>query len=452
MDTIVALGTPPGRSAIGVIRLSGPLSLAIVRSIVDDSHFKPQPSESVLRSIRSNGSNSILDRALLTYFQAPNSYTGEDVFEISCHGSPVILRQVVDLTLAFGARLAGPGEFTLRALSNGKLNLAQAEAIRDLINSQTEAAAQQALRQLLGELSKRLQGPQQKLIQAIVQLESALEFVEDDLPQLRKQELAGELADIASELDRLASTFEVGHLLRDGLKVTLAGRPNVGKSSLFNTLLASERAIVTEVPGTTRDTLTERTSLGGVPIVLTDTAGVRDSNDRIESMGVERTRQAMAEADLLVVVIDGSEELHSEDLTVLSEARSARHIVALNKCDVPSFDLMEKSRSNFEAKTVNVSAVTSVGLETLRAAILEPFGTVDSSNAGFLITDARHYDLLLRTAAEIRSSLDLLQGGASEELVIIGLHNGLRFLGQITGETTTEEILSEIFATFCIGK
>ncbi len=452
MDTIVALGTPAGRSAIGVIRLSGPDSLSIVRSIVGDDHFKPEPSESVLRGIRSNASNSILDRALLTYFPAPNSYTGDDVVEISCHGSPVILRQVVDLTLGLGARPAGPGEFTLRALSNGKMNLSQAEAIRDLINAQTEAAAQQALRQMMGELSSRLQGPQQELIKTIVQLESALEFVEDDLPELRKQNIAGKLADVATDLHRLASTFEIGHLLRDGLRVTLAGRPNVGKSSLFNRLLASERAIVTEVPGTTRDTLTERISLNGVPIVLTDTAGVRDPTDRIESMGVERTRQAMAEADLLVVVIDGSEDLSAEDLSVLSQASSARHIVAINKSDVPSFDTQEKSRSSFEARTINVSAVTGFGLQALRAAILEPFGSVDSSNAGFLITDARHYDLLNRARAEVQSSLDLLHGGASEELVLIGLYNTLRFLGQITGETTTDEILSEIFATFCIGK
>lgn len=452
MDTIVALGTPAGRSAIGVIRLSGPNSLAIVRSIIRDADFKPEPSRSVLRSVKSNGSESILDQALFTYFPSPNSYTGEDVFEISCHGSPVILRQVVDITLGLGARLAGPGEFTFRALSNGKLDLSQAEAIRDLINAQTEAAAQQALRQMMGELSTRLQGPQQKLIQTIVQLESALEFVEDDLPQLRKELIAGELANVALELDALSSTFEVGHFLREGLKVTFAGRPNVGKSSLFNMLLASERAIVTEVPGTTRDTLTERISLDGVPIVLTDTAGMRDSTDRIESMGVERTRQAMAEADLLVVVIDGSEDLQPEDFRVLSEARGARHIVAVNKSDVPSFDLFEKWSYRFEARSINVSAVTAFGLEALRAAILEPFGSVDHSNAGFLITDARHYDLLLRAAADIRASLDLFQDEAGEELVVIGLHNGLRFLGQITGETTTEEILSEIFGSFCIGK
>ena len=452
MDTIVALGTPAGRSAIGVIRLSGPDSLSILRSIVGDNHFRPRPSQSVLRSLRSNGSSSILDRALLTYFPAPNSYTGEDVVEISCHGSPVILRQVVDLSLALGARLSGPGEFTLRALGNGKLDLNQAEAIRDLINAQTEAAAQQALRQLMGELSSRLQGSQEKLIQTIVQLESALEFVEDDLPQLRKHQIAEELTNVATDLNRLASTFERGHLLRDGVRVTLAGRPNVGKSSLFNMLLASERAIVTEVPGTTRDTISERISLDGVPVVLTDTAGLRVSTDRIESMGVERTHQAMADADLVVVVLDGSEDLLAEDFTVLSQARTRRHIVTLNKSDMPSFYTLEKSRSSFEGKTINVSAITGDGLETLRAAIMEPFRLVDLSNAGFLITDARHYDLMLRACAEVESSVDLLKDGASEELVLVGLHNGLRFLGQITGETTTDEILTEIFATFCIGK
>ncbi|MCM3901676.1 MAG: 50S ribosome-binding GTPase, partial [Pyrinomonadaceae bacterium] len=291
-----------------------------------------------------------------------------------------------------------------------------------------------------------------KLIQTIVQLESALEFVEDDLPQLKKEQIAGELADVATDLDRLSSTFAVGHLLRDGLKVTFAGRPNVGKSSIFNRLLASDRAIVTEFPGTTRDTLTERISLDGVPTMLTDTAGVRDSTDRIESMGVDRTRQAMADADLLVVVIDGSEDLRPEDFSVLSQARRSRHIVAINKSDVPSFSLLQKSRPSFEAETINISAVTGFGFERLRAAILEPFGSVDSSNAGLLITDARHYDLLLRACAEVQSSVDLLKDGASEELVLVGLHNGLRFLGQITGETTADEILSEIFATFCIGK
>jgi tRNA modification GTPase len=452
MDTIVALGTPSGRSAIGIIRLTGPDSLSIVRSIVGQHNFQPEPSHPVLKTLKANHSHSILDKALVTFFQSPNSFTGEDLVEISCHGSPIILRQVIDLTLSLGARLAGPGEFTLRALSNGKVNLTQAEAIRDLINAQTEQAAQQALRQMMGELSARLQKPEQTLIEMIVQLESALEFVEDDLPSLERNQLAEQMDHLAADLRKLASTFELGHLLRDGLRVTLAGRPNVGKSSLFNRLLAIDRAIVTEVPGTTRDTLTERITLEGVPVMLTDTAGLRESTDRIETLGVQRTREAIADSDLLIVVMDGAEDLRAEDFDVLEQARNGRHIVALNKSDEPSFETFEKRRSTFETKTVNVSAMTGVGLNELRAAILEPFGSVDSSNTGFLITDARHYDLLLRASNQVQESSRLINDGMSEELVLIGLHNALRFLGEITGETTTEEILSEIFATFCIGK
>ncbi len=452
MDTIVALGTPTGRSAIGVIRLSGPQSLEIVRALIGDSQFTPRPAQAVLKNLKSLGSNAILDRSLLTYFQAPNSYTGEDVVEISCHGSPIILRQVIDLTLKLGGRLAGPGEFTLRSLRNGKINLTQAEGIRDLINAQTQAAAQQALRQLSGELSRRLQVCEQQLIKIIVQLESAVEFVEDDLPQLEKERLVEELSDIVEGLKTLAATFDVGHLLRDGLRVTIAGRPNVGKSSLFNKLLATDRAIVTEVPGTTRDTLTESVSIDGVPVLLTDTAGVRDSSDRVEFLGVERTCQAMADADLVVVVVDGSEDIEAEDLAVFLKAKRQRHVVALNKSDLQSFQTRAKSRPTFDGSAVEVSALTGSGLEGLRAAILAPFGSLESANTGLLITDARHYDLLRRAEDEIRSSAQLLAEAAGEEIVLIGLHNGLRFIGQITGETTTEEILSQIFATFCIGK
>ena len=448
MDTIVALSTPAGRSAIAVIRVSGPQSLYVAGSLLADPDFFPEPSHAVLRSIRSKDRNVVLDRCLLTYFQAPHSYTGEDIIEISCHGSPVILRQVIDMILGYGGRLAGPGEFTLRGLSNGKLNLSQAEAIRDLINAQTEAAAKQATRQLMGELSQRLKPSEDKLIETIVILESALEFVEDDLPQIRKEEIHRTLEEVIESIEQLASTFAAGHLLRDGLRVTLAGRPNVGKSSLFNKLLAHERAIVTDIPGTTRDTITEAVSIHGVPVLLTDTAGVRESSDDVERIGVNRTRQAMADADLIVVVLDGSTELTDEDRNLLSDASKVRHLVAWNKSDLSSF-----TRRNFNAaSSVDVSALTGSGIEELCAAILAPFGTVDSRNDGLLITNARHHDLLLRSASEIRHSVELLRQNASEELVLVGLHNGLRFIGQITGETTTEDLLSEIFATFCIGK
>jgi tRNA modification GTPase len=450
MDTIVAVATPPGRSAIAVVRMSGPEALEITRALVQDPHFQPEPTRVVLKELRTS-QNEVMDQALVTFFRSPHSFTGEDMVEISCHGSPVTLRQLLDRIQQLDARLAGPGEFTLRACLNGKMNLSQAEAIRDLINARTTAAAQQATRQLKGELSETLQTCKQQLIDVIVNLESALEFVEDDLPQLQRKSVLDLIGNVARAVDDLASTYQTGHLLRDGLRVAFVGRPNVGKSSLFNRLVRQDRAIVTDLPGTTRDSLTESISLGGIPVSLTDTAGMREGGDRIEAIGVERTHRAMADADLLVVVIDGSTELLQEDREVIKRAGQSRHIIAFNKADLPSDRSITSEVAN-GSKVVHVSALTGKGLQDLSAAILEPFGNVDSESVGLLVTDSRHYDLLVRAKTSLHESAVLLDTGASEELVLVGLHNALRYLGEITGETTTEEILGRIFSTFCIGK
>jgi tRNA modification GTPase len=449
MDTIVAVATPPGRSAIGLIRLSGPRSVEILRSLIRDPKYTPEPNRVVLKPITADDSEDVLDYALVSYFEAPHSFTGEDMVELSCHGSPVILRQLLNQIQKLDARLAGPGEFTMRACRNGKMNLSQAEAIRDLIDAQTNAAAQQATRQLKGELSTALQPCKQELISVIVKLESALEFVEDDLPQLQLSEMDHQLAEVVKAVTDLALTFQTGHLLRDGLKITLIGRPNVGKSSVFNRLLRSDRAIVTEVPGTTRDSLTESISLQGIPISLTDTAGIRKAGDRIEEIGVERTHRAMADADLLVVVLDGSTELLPEDRSVLSQAEQARHIVVVNKSDLPSAIIDAELTRH---QVVHLSALTGEGLEQLTTGILEPFGKVDSAADGLLITNSRHHDLLRRAQSSLEESMELLRQHSSEEVVLVGLHNALKFLGEITGETTAEDILTEIFSTFCIGK
>jgi tRNA modification GTPase len=453
MDTIVALATPPGRSAIGVVRLSGPSALAIARSLIGDSTFQPKPAHVNLRRIRNLSSGESIDRALLTYFETPNSFTGEDVIEISCHGSPIIIREVIDSVLSLGGRLAGPGEFTLRALSNGKMNLSQAEAIRDLINAQTDAAAQQAVRQLSGELSNRLQPIKEALLGLIVLLESAIEFVEDDLPLIQRKLIAEKLVQLTSEVDRLASTFSSGHLLREGVRVTIIGPPNAGKSTLFNRLLRFDRAIVTAIAGTTRDTLSETININGIPVVLTDTAGIREgSTNLVESIGLERTRQAMADADLLLVVLDGSNNLTVKAKEILGLSNGSRQVVALNKSDLPTFRNDLSGLLNGNLRVVEVSAKEEIGVMDLRAAIIDPFQSFEMSDAGFLITDARHYDLLCRTRNELESSSSLVNLCASEELVLTGMHNGLRFLGAITGETTAEDVLAQIFATFCIGK
>jgi len=408
-----------------------------------------------LRSLIDPSTGETLDQALVCYFKAPHSFTGEDLVELHCHGSPVLIRAVIDIVLRADARLAEPGEFSLRAVANGRLKLAEAEAIRDLIDAQTDAALRQATRQLKGEISNELQPAKDDLLKVIVRLESSLEFVEDDLPALESQDICDALKRVRAALSKLAGTFRQGRLLRDGLKVALVGRPNVGKSSLFNRLLGHGRAIVTGIPGTTRDTITEAMGLDGVPLVLIDTAGIRPSVDEIESIGVERTRRAAADADLLIVVIDGSEALRQEDQNVLSEVANARHIVALNKSDLPSFSIghfKDLSVVGELSALIPVSAKTEAGLESLRAAILQPFANGSARGESLLITNARHHDLLVRAIAALDSSERLLGQRVSEELVLVGLHNTLRYLDEITGETTTEEILGQIFSTFCIGK
>lgn len=446
MSTIVALSTPRGRGALAVIRLSGPLAINIATRMTGVVDIEPRKAK--LTTLKRE--QQVVDEVILTCFLAPNSLTGEDVVEISCHGSPTVVRQIVDLTLELGAVLAGPGEFTLRALSNGKINLAQAEAIRDLISAQTDAAVKQAARQMNGELSSMLDPFKEKLVEVIVLLESALEFVEDDLPAPRVNEIDELLASVIAGIEKLSSSYSAGRLLQDGVRVTIAGRPNVGKSSLFNSLVSHERAIVTEIPGTTRDTLSEAIDLGGIPVILTDTAGVRQTTDGIETLGIERTHRALSDADLVLVVLDGSEEVGPADRDLLTQTAESRRIVVMNKSDLPSFRGADSCLG--VPQTINVSARSGEGLDELRVAMLESLNSAGVEDQGLLITNARHYDLLCRTKQEVELAQVAFRDRHSEELVLVPLHNALKYLGQITGETTTEDILSEIFATFCIGK
>jgi tRNA modification GTPase len=451
-DTIVALSTPPGRSGIGVIRLSGKNALELTRSLLSDSDFNPEPNRASLKAIQDPESGEILDRAILTYFKSPQSYTGEDVVELSCHGSPPLLLRVVDSLLFLGARAAEAGEFTMRALSNGRLNLTQAEAVRDLIDAQTHVAVRQAARQLGGELSAQLQPVKDSLLEIIVPLESSLEFVEDDLPQDITEGIVRKLSALSDKLEELADTFRHGRLLKDGLRVTLVGRPNVGKSSLFNSLISYDRAIVTEIPGTTRDTLSEVINIDGVAVLVTDTAGVRSSMDRIEQLGIERTRRAVTDADLTVIVLDGSQPLTAEDKRIFEEASDNYLVIAVNKSDLEDFGVNNARSLANGLPIIPISAKNGNGLNELRAAIMEPFSTNQAYENSFVITSARHYDLLRRTSDSLRSAESLFYNAASEEIILAKLYEGLRFLGEITGEATPEDVLSEIFSSFCIGK
>jgi len=457
MATIVALATPLGRSGIGVIRLSGADSLAIIQKLTKEASLRPRYAH--FTELCDPQTGDAVDEAIVTYFKAPHSFTGEDVVEISCHGSPVLLRQVIDICLRLDAKLAEPGEFSLRALANGRLNLAQAEAIRDLIDAQTTASARQAVRQLRGEFSNQLQPIKDDLLNVIVVLESALEFVEDDLPKTQVENIKKRLEEIVEEIGRIASTFQAGKLIREGLKVALVGRPNVGKSSLFNALLGSERAIVTEIAGTTRDQLHEKLTIDNIPISLIDTAGLRETSNTVESIGVERARRAMADADLVIAMLDASEGFSAEDKEILESVSDLDHLIAINKIDkanpLKTAEIVEQVNSAIRdprSTITHISAKTGAGLDVLKRAIVEPFEPREFSDAGFLVTDARHHDMLVRAQGEIENSLALLEQGTSEEIVLIGLHNAMRYLGQITGETTTEDMLTRIFSTFCIGK
>jgi len=448
MSTIVALSTPRGRGALAVIRLSGPGAVAIAQRM---GLREFEDRRAMLTTLVRPRDDEKLDQVLVTCFRAPHSLTGEDVVEISCHGSPTMIRNIIDTTLELGAVLAGPGQFTLRALANGKINLAQAEAIRDLIAAQTDAAVKQASRQLNGELSNALAPLKEKLVEVIVVLESALEFVEDDLPALRVQEIENELTAVSAGVEKLARTYAAGRLLQEGIKVAIAGRPNVGKSSLFNSLVERERAIVTDIPGTTRDTLSEAIDLEGIPVILTDTAGVRETTDGIETLGIERTRRAIGDSDLVLVVVDGSTELGPSDHDLLNHTALTQRLVVRNKSDLVEFNATSPG-CIAELQPINVSARTGEGLATLRSAILASLNNNGIDEGGLLITNARHYDLLCNAQRELDEARAALQVRHSEEVVLAPLHNALRFMGQITGETTTEDILSEIFATFCIGK
>jgi len=432
--------------------LSGPEALDHTRVLLRKPEFSPESHRASLKTLHDPERGEAIDQALVTYFKSPNSFTGEDVVELSCHGSPVLLLNVIDVLLSLGARAADAGEFTLRALSNGRLNLTEAEAIRDLIDAQTHAAARQAARQLGGELSAQLQPFKNLLLEIIVPLESALEFVEDDLPDVALTKLRLQLEDLIQSLESLAHTFGTGRLLKDGLKVTLVGRPNVGKSSVFNSLLVQDRAIVTALPGTTRDSLSEVLNIEGVPVLLTDTAGIRTAEDPIERLGIERTRQAIADSDIVVAVIDGSLPLTEQDDSLLAELPEGNYVIALNKSDLKYFDHTKLYEVCQRAEPVRISAKTGHGLNVLRHAILAPFERGQRSDSNFLITNARHFDLLRRAANSLRNSQTVIDEGATDDLILVGLYDSLRFLDEITGETTPEDVLSQIFATFCIGK
>jgi len=470
-DTIVAIATPPGRGGIGVVRLSGPEARQIALPMLRLKH-ELEPGRAVFGELVDVSNTHVgadalvrpaepIDEVVVTYFAKPHSYTTEDVVEISAHGSPVVLRHIVELAVARGARIAEPGEFTMRAFLNGRIDLAQAEAVRDLIDSQTLYQARVAAQQVGGALSRRLQPIKQKLVELIAALEAGIDFAEDDVSVLPADQILDRIASIRQPLEELAASFAYGKLVHEGLTLAIVGRPNVGKSSLFNRLVERDRAIVTATPGTTRDLVSETVAIGGIPVRLVDTAGIRRALDEAESIGVRKSMEALADADLVLVVLDASQPATTEDADLLSEVKQRPIIVVENKCDLVAAAnhvgadaaVRPAGRSSAAAPRVRTSALTGDGIAELRNEILRHIGGDSGAQPeGAFLTSLRHQERVKEAISALDAAKTAVQQSIPHEMVLMDLYQSLRALDEITGATTTDDILNLIFSTFCIGK
>jgi tRNA modification GTPase len=480
-DTIVAIATPPGRGGIGVVRLAGPEARSIAAPMLRLRHdlepgravfgeliepcgrgrlaceetvsdLKVSASDETSRANRPRphgpqDSEQRIDEVVVTYFAKPHSYTTDDIVEISAHGSPVVLRHVVELALSRGARLAEPGEFTMRAFLNGRIDLTQAEAVRDLIESQTLHQAKVAAQQLDGALARRLQPIKQKLVELIAVLEAGIDFAEDDVSVLPAEQILEQISAVRTPLQQLASSFAYGKLVHEGLTLAIVGRPNVGKSSLFNRLVESDRAIVTATPGTTRDLVTETVAIEGIPVKLVDTAGIRHALDEAEGIGIRKSREALADADLVLLVLDSSEPAEDEDQRLLELVARRTAIVVANKSDRTSLQFQ------VPGSQLRASALSGEGIAELRAEILRRVGgeSEGKGETGFL-TNTRHQGLVRDSLAGLDAGVAAVYGKVPHEMVLLDLYSALRPLDEITGATTNDDILNLIFSRFCIGK
>jgi tRNA modification GTPase len=505
-DTIVAIATPSGRGGIGVVRLAGPEARAIAGPMLRLSRelepgrvircdlIEPCCAEEQISAAASTATPpDRIDEVVVTFFAKPHSYTTDDIVEISAHGSPVVLRHIVELSLARGARLAEPGEFTMRAFLNGRLDLTQAEAVRDLIDSQTLFQAKVAAQQLEGALSNRLRPIKQKLVDLIALLEAGIDFAEDDVSIAQDATILNRIAQIETPLMQLAATFTYGKIVHQGLTLAIVGRPNVGKSSLFNRLVERERAIVTAQPGTTRDLVTETVAIDGIPVELVDTAGIRRALDEAESIGIKKSMEALADADLVLVVIDKSQPLVEEDQELLRQVEGREAIVVENKSDLlglsrdgrltglrrgePDSDsfspqpitdprggeprgadaadtlVREAPKSQGAITRIPTSALTGEGIPALRAAILQHVaGDIATQIETGFLTSVRHQRLVNEALTALDAATSAVAAQVPHEMLLLDLYGALRPLDEITGATTTDDILNLIFVTFCIGK
>ena len=453
-DTIAAIATPPGEGGLAVVRISGPDAEKIALRIF----IRPNNRNGKLRShtlyhgrINDPQDAQAIDEVLLTIMRKPHSYTGEDVVEVHCHGGNFLVREILALIFTQGARQAEPGEFTKRAFLNGRVDLAQVEAVLDLIRARTAKGAQMALNQASGELSKYIAELREELLDIMVQVEAAIDFPEEEIELLQRHLLVAKIFALATKMSAISKSYDWGRLFREGATVCICGRPNVGKSSLLNALLGTDRVIVTPIPGTTRDVIEESLTLDGLPIVIWDTAGIRDTDDQVEKLGVELSRQHLEKADALVIVIDGSVELTSEDCALLRNIGAKKAVIAVNKNDLPVVVDLHSIVENQQIKILATSAKSGAGIESLKRTLRELIlGCAIESP--ITVTNLRHRSELVRSADGLTRAMATLDQGLPPEFAAIDLHGAREALEEIIGVVHNEDILERIFSNFCIGK
>lgn len=457
-ETISAVATAIGEGAIGIIRMSGNKAISILDEIFKGSKVKKiteiESQKMAYGHIIDPESQKIVDEVLVLVMRAPRSYTREDIVEIHCHGGSIPLKKILELTLRYGARLSEPGEFTKRAFLNGRLDLAQAEAVIDIIRAKTDASLRMALGQLAGALSEKIRSMRHEILGMIANLEATIDFPEEDIEELTAQDVEKQVVLVLEEIEHLLATKETGRILRDGLETVIIGKPNVGKSSLLNALLKEKRAIVTDVPGTTRDSIEEFVNIRGIPLKIVDTAGIRETTDIVERLGVEKSREFIATADLILVLLDASIPLSEEDREVLELLSQREAIVLVNKSDLPSLlNMDEVYRYVSDQQVIKISVAENSGLVELEQGIVDLVysGQVQQKEGAF-VNNLRQASLLELAKEHLVAVLETIHQDMPPDCIVVDLRDAWEKLGEITGDTVGEDIIEQIFTNFCIGK
>ena len=456
MSTIVSISTAPGIGGIGIIRMSGEDSFEIIGKI-----FKPKTDQKIeeikgytIKYGNIVDNEDVVDEVLVSYFKAPKSYTTENMCEINSHGGNVIVRKILELCLKNGAELAEPGEFTKRSFLNGRIDLAQAESVIDVINAKSDKEAKSGIKQLEGFLSKEIKNIKQEILDVLVNIEVTIDYPEYDTPEVQENEMRLMLESVKKKLEKLEKSFDNGKILKEGIKTAIIGKPNAGKSSLLNAILKEERAIVTDIAGTTRDTIEEFVTVNGIPLKLVDTAGIREASDAVEKIGVEKSIKQAEEADLIIAIFDSSKELTQEDLEILKLIEKRQAIILLNKCDLNSVIKEDDHRfKNCTQNILKISALNKTGIEELYEKISKMFNLNEINfDNEILITNIRHKNIISKALENVKKANEALNFNMPIDIITIYIKDILEDLGEITGEIVTEDVINEIFSKFCLGK